>query len=383
MTGDRRGRSLPQADWVRAGATLLVVVIHCVPWPSYATPAARAVYSDLGLLARVSVPLFVIISGLLLAHQYPRVEYPLQFWRRRLRRTLLPWLLWAALFFALTVTVGGMSPAPAQSWGWWTGGAGHLFFLILMPQLYLLYVIWPKGRRGSTVAMLAALALQVTLQLARVWLPIHGGWGKILLLEYGFEEAPFWIGYFAIGVFLGLHAARLPRLGRSSWMAGPLTIGAAVLLLAGLPGRIATNWGPWVGGTGAFLRPSLVLLTALILYDIWAAAPALSRLGGPTARRAVHSLSRNSLGVYIVHPIWLLGAGPLLEVAPRPLSLHEALPWSLLPVALLTASATAFGWGAASALSRSRFTAWSVGRAPRSADLVPSDPLADRPPGHK
>jgi surface polysaccharide O-acyltransferase-like enzyme len=340
----------------------LVVVIHCAPWPSHATPGAQAVYSDIDLLARVSVPLFVVISGLLLARHYPRIDAPLRFWQRRLKRTLLPWVLWAAIFFALTVGIGGMSADPAQSWGWWTGGAGHLFFLILIPQLYLLYLIWPKSQRGSKWALLISVAVQLTLQLARVWLPIHGGWGKILLLDYGYEEAPLWVGYFGLGVFLGLRAGRWPRLSPLRWLAAPLTLGAGLVLLAGLPGKIAVNWGPWVNGTGAFLRPSLLLLTAVVLYDIWAVAPVASKLGGAVTRRAVHSLSQNSLGIYIVHPIWLLGAGPLLEVMPRPLSLQEALPWSLLPMGVLVLSSTAFGVLGASALARNRYTAWSVGR---------------------
>ena len=319
-------------------------------------------YSAIDLLARVSVPLFVVVSGLLLARRYPRIDAPLHFWQRRLKRTLLPWVLWAAIFFALTVGVGGMSPDPAQDWGWWTGGAGHLFFLVLIPQLYLLYLIWPKSRRGSTWALLIAVAVQLTLQLARVWLPIHGGWGKILLLDYGYEEAPLWVGYFGLGIFLGLRPGWSPRLAAARWLAGPLTVGAALLLLAGLPGKIAVNWGPWVNGTGAFLRPSLLLLTAIVLYDLWAVAPVANRLGGAVLRRAVRSLSQNSLGIYIVHPIWLLGAGPLLEVMPRPLSLQEALPWSLLPMAVLVLSSTAFGLAGAAALARTRYTAWSVGR---------------------
>ena len=357
-----RPDGLIQADWVRAAAAVLVVVIHCAPWPSHATPAAQALYSDIDLLARVSVPLFVVISGLLLALHYPRIDSPVRFWQRRLKRTLLPWVLWAAIFFALTVGTGGMSADPAQSWGWWTGGAGHLFFLILIPQLYLLYLIWPESHRGSTWALLISVAVQLTLQLARVWLPIHGGWGKILLLDYGYEEAPLWVGYFGLGVFLGLRAGRLPRPSHFRWLAAPLTVGAALLLLAGLPGKIAVNWGPWVHGTGAFLRPSLLLLTAVVLYDIWAVAPAANKLGGALVRRAVHGLSQNSLGIYIVHPIWLLGAGPLLEVMPRPLSLQEALPWSLLPMALLVLSSTAFGVAGASALAKTRYTAWAVGR---------------------
>jgi peptidoglycan/LPS O-acetylase OafA/YrhL len=49
-------------------APLMVVVIHCVPWPQQGG-FASVLYPELGLLAPVSVPLFVILSGVLLAYR--------------------------------------------------------------------------------------------------------------------------------------------------------------------------------------------------------------------------------------------------------------------------------------------------------------------------
>ena len=144
-------------------------------------------------------------------------------------------------------------------------------------------------------------------------------------------------------------------------MAAALTVPAAMLLLAGLPGRVAAHWGAWVGGTGAFLRPSLVLLTVVVFADLWALAPHLRRWVGPAVERSVRSLSRNSLGVYIIHPAFLLASGPLLEIAPQPLSLQEPFPESLLPLSLLVTSATVLGWAASALLARWQLTAWTVG----------------------
>ena len=352
---------LPEADLVRAAAAVLVVLIHCLPWPAQNQGLAHSVYPQAGLLARVSVPLFVILSGLLLAHSSSASASARQFWGRRLRRTLLPWLPWAGIYFVLTVRFQGMSPLPSQSWGWWTGGAGHLYFLLLIPQLYLLYWVWPKSARGATLAMVVAIGVQLGAQLARVLLPLHGGWGQILMLDYGFEEAPFWVGYFAIGVVLGLRPEWLRSFARRGWVAAALTIPAAILLLAGLPGRVAAHWGPWVGGTGAFLRPSLLLLTVVVLADLWALGSYLRKWAGLAVERSVRSLSRNSLGVYIIHPAFLLASGPLLEVAPRPLSLQEPFPESLLPLALLVTSSTVLGWASSALLARWRLTGWAVG----------------------
>ena len=376
------GGRLIQADLVRALAAALVVVIHCAPWPSHATTGAASVYGALSLASRVSVPLFVVLSGMMLAYTRRLGTGRSGFWTRRLRRSLLPWVPWALIYFALTVAFQGMSPAPSQSWGWWTGGAGHLYFLILIPQFYLLFLVWPRGTRGCLAAAAVAVIVQVSLQLLRVVLPIHGGVGQVVLLDYGFEEAPFWVGYFAIGVIFGLHPEWLGRGGRWRWAILPAGAGAVALLFAGLPSRIAQNWGPWVRGTGGFLRPSLLLLTVLVLYGTWTVAPILV---GPVAgvrSRLTRTLSSNSLGIYIIHPAFLLGAGPLLEVTPWPMSLQERLPWSLLPFAALVLGAIAFGWGMTRILSSFRATAWAVGT---SGSKLGGDPkpgtIADSAPG--
>lgn len=358
--GLRSRPRLEQAEVVRAVATILVIVIHCAPWPFQADYTV-GLYADLSLISLISVPLFVVLSGLLLAYRHTQPAAAEKFWGRRLRRTLLPWIFWAGIYFALTIGFQGMSPALTASWGWWTGGAGHLYFLILIPQLYLFYVVWPKGGRGSVVAMAVAIVVQVGLQLARVILPIHGGVGKVLFLEYGFEEAPFWVGYFGLGIVLGLHPRWLDLRGALRWLAIPASVGAVILLLAGLPGRLAVNWGPWVRGTGGFLRPSLLAAVTLALFDLWAVAPVLMKRGGAPLRRVVLGLSRHSLGIYIIHPMFLLGAGPLLELAPRPISLKEPLPVSLLPFVLLLVGAALFAWGLTWLLARSRFSAWTVG----------------------
>lgn len=353
------GRSgwLREADMVRAGATVLVIVIHCSPWPSHAGESARALYQAVSLGARVSVPLFVVLSGMLLAHRHRRVTNPASFWAKRLGRTLLPWLVWAGVYFALAVGLQGMSANPRSTWGWWAGGAGHLYFLLLIPQLYLLYLIWPRGRRSSVVAAVVAMGVQLAFQLARVRLQLSG-WESPMLLDFGFEEAPFWIGYFGIGVALGVHPEWLSWRGWWWLLTIPGAVLAYLLLAAGFPGRAAAHWGPWVQGTGGFLRPSLVLLTLVALLGLWGFG---SRTLGDAPQRVVRGFSRHSLGVYIIHPAFLMAAGPVLEVAPRPLSLREPLPLSLLPFGLLVLAAAGVGWGAAAILARRPLTSWVVG----------------------
>ncbi len=352
------------ADLIRAVAVVLVVLIHAASW---ANPSGEGgpFYSDLMLLARVALPLFVILSGYLLGRSWLVRGADQRFWWRRIRRTLLPWTAWAVVYFWATVGLTGMSPDPARTWGWWAGGAGHLYFLLLIPQLYLLMLLWPRGGRRATVALAACLLIQVGLQLTRVMVAPASPVGAVLL-NYGFEFGPLWIGYFALGLWAAprLRELRWPLWGGAvTWCA--VLLSSALLLVDPL-GLVARSWGPWVGGTGGFLRPSLLPLSVSLWLGLWWAAPRLLNPRRGQLGRGVESVSRHALGIYIIHPLFLFGLGPLLEDTPRPLNLHQTWPGSLLPVLVLAAFALGAAWASSALLQRFRPTAWAIGEPARS-----------------
>lgn len=88
-------------DVVRVVAMMMVIGVHCVD-PFNVSPIARAnpdynfwgaVY---GSLLRASVPLFVMMTGLLLL---PVKKQPLgQFYKKRIFRVLFPFLIWSVLY---------------------------------------------------------------------------------------------------------------------------------------------------------------------------------------------------------------------------------------------------------------------------------------------
>lgn len=88
-------------DVIRGVAMLMVIGVHCID-PFYISPAMRiqpeythwaAIY---GSLLRPSVPLFVMMSGLLLL---PVTSQPLgAFYKKRIYRVLFPFLIWSVLY---------------------------------------------------------------------------------------------------------------------------------------------------------------------------------------------------------------------------------------------------------------------------------------------
>ncbi|HEX6537675.1 MAG TPA: acyltransferase [Candidatus Dormibacteraeota bacterium] len=294
------------ADAVRAVGMLGVVLIHASAW------GPRAPFHAIEQIARFSVPAFLVLTGVVLAYSYAGRRLGPGFARRRLARTLLPWLAWAPVFVVFDVLTGSLSPDATDVGSFVVQGAGHLWFLLLVPQLYLLFAIWPRHHRWSLAA--AALIVQLALCLVRLYV-VFPGWQSQLMLTYASLLFPFWIGYFAVGVAVG-GSLRRPGAARRAlhvWRA-PLALGATAatagtgvaLLLLHYPGSPYAS--SFLGGTGAFLNPVLPLFVLSAVAMVAALVPPVLRRSRLLAA-GVASLSEQSLGVYIVHPIPLFFLG--------------------------------------------------------------------------
>jgi fucose 4-O-acetylase-like acetyltransferase len=308
-----------------------VIVIHASYWPLQNHGADRAVWNSVTLLARFAVPAFVVLTGLVLGFRYGEQRLGGAFLLRRARRSVVPWLIWAPVFcLADLFWSGDLSLSWPAVRDWWSGGAGHLYFLILVPQLYLLLLAWPTRRRPLALVTAGAVALQVALSLVRLEVPLGSGLAGGLMLGHGFELFPFWIGYFALGVLAGRWLRPQRGRGLPAWpfvVAVPIT--AALLLWVDVSG--ATN-AAYAQGTGAFLRPLLLPFALAVCGAVLFGAPRLLRRT-PRLHAATTTLGRHSLGVYIVHPLLLTVLGRLLLPA-----LHAHVPWSVVPFLGLVAA---------------------------------------------
>ena len=327
---DQPSGRLAGADALRAVAALGVIVVHTTHWAMQDTGADRAVWYSTTLLARFCVAAFVVLTGLVLAHRYGGQRLGGAFLLRRTRRSVVPWLVWAPLFclFDLFLT-GEVDHTWSDVRDWWSLGGGHLYYLILVPQLYLLMLVWPSRRRSAVALAGGLLAVQVALDTYRLYVPIGGAVLHQAVLNHGFEEFPFWIGFFAVGVAAG-HVLRGRRRSRGvpAWpfvVAVPLT--AALLLWVDQRGMASPYYAT---GTGAFLRPTIVPFVLAVCGAVVFGAPALLRRM-PRLDRATGLVSRHSLGIYVVHPMLLAGFGRLLARG-----LHAHLPLSIAAVVGLT-----------------------------------------------
>ena len=283
-------------------ALLAVVAVHTAAWG----PAVP--FQTIDKMARFCVPAFVLLTGTVLAYRYTGKQLGARFARRRLARTLFPWIVWVPVFMWFDIVFGALIPRTPSVAGFLAQGGGHLWFLLLIPQFYLLFAVWPRRHRWAIAA--AALALQTALCVIRLYVAFPG-WESQVMLTYANELFPFWIGYFAVGVAVG-DSMRHPGVLRRTlniwrWplvlLAGAATAATGYVLLT--LHFAGAAYGPeWLNGTGSFLNPVLPFFVFAVGTVVATSLPPLLRACAPLAR-TVSVLSDDSLGVYIVHPIVL------------------------------------------------------------------------------
>jgi peptidoglycan/LPS O-acetylase OafA/YrhL len=331
---------LPEADLLRAGALLGVGVIHAGAWitPADAPPGTSAMAAA-SELARFCVPAFVFASGFLLFHSYGQRPFKrAEFLKRRWLRVLLPWACCVPLFLLLDAGRGDPALRPDAVGGWLASGPGHLYFLLLVAQLYLLFLVLPRDHVRLRWVTAGLVALQLGLMAWR-------SYGSPA--AHGYEEAPFWMGTFALGCLASAEWQRLARLWRL-WPVG--------LALCALSGALVLAEGQAISaaheGSLAYLWPSRLPQTV-----VWSVT--LLWLGRALASRPlVGELSRHSLGIYLLHPVFLDALGPRTSVLP---------PAVRAP--LLLAASFAAAYAAVRLLALRRGTALAIGES--SADGEP------------
>ncbi|MGH7904700.1 MAG: acyltransferase, partial [Candidatus Dormibacteraceae bacterium] len=343
---------LDELDGLRAIALLAVVLLHSLAWIVTSTvPAYEGIPAALLDLSRFCVPAFVFASGLVLYWSHGAGVEPRSFLARRWSRVALPWLIWTPVFALLGLYFGAF---PGGWWNfaaWVAYGAGHLYFLILIAQLYVVYLFIPAPGPRLVVFTAAALALQLGLGFYRTYLPQLQGPLNWPGSQLALEEAPFYVGYFAAGCLAAAHWRRLVGLSRY-W---PAALAVALLSTgAFLAESLTVSTASWRHGTYTFLWPAEIPLTLSIsLAVLWMARTFQGSLG--RAWPAVAWVSRHSLGLYIVHPVFMNLLGPHLGgIGPVP---RVA---TLFVFSLVCAALTVVG------LTRHRWTALSIGEAVRS-----------------
>ena len=193
-------------DLIRTFAIVLVIVLHAstetVTVFNQMSPEGVTLWWTTNIydsLARPAVPLFVMLSGMLLLQPAKLNESLGVFFKKRLNRIALPFVFWGIAYFAWRAFVNGETlTTNSIVQGVLTGPYNHFWFLYLIVGLYLLtpvlrvLVAYIKRRTFSFLMILWFVGTAIV--------PLLG-----LFSDYSLNANVFiitgWLGYFLLGAY--------------------------------------------------------------------------------------------------------------------------------------------------------------------------------------
>ncbi len=329
-------------DALRAFSIISVVAIHCFMPLRGLLPehSAQLIIDD---MLHFAVPVFVFISGALVWGRPWREDLG-RFLEGRVRAVGAPYAAWALVYLGVLLVAADDLPAQLARAPWLLL-TGHVWYhLYFIPMLFGFYLMSPLAapliHRWPTATLLIVYALRI------------GAWPPASAWLHG--NAPGLAWSYATHI-----ATHLPHMALGAWFA---------IMLPKLPRRALAWWPlPLAGGSAVILARTLGLLPPAAGPAAYALGMAATVLGLAAAgfalephygrfERLVLTGATLSLGVYFVHPLWLLAVESAVSAAAAG-ALWRA--WWAVPLAWVVISTASYA--TAALLARSRRTAWLVG----------------------
>lgn len=285
-------------DNARIIAMFAVVVLHTAAGVVVNHPIGSSswwVGNLYDALVRWCVPVFVMISGALLLDPSKKEDVS-EFLRKRLSRILLPLLAWS-VFYAFWAALRAQTGAPRLDF---TRLAGvvlsgdayfHLWFLYMMVGLYLFVPFLRKTIHTTCRFDLAVLVLLLFAFAGLNAVVVYQGFTTSILFTNGFLS---YLPYFMLGHLVRVSVGHGAR--RRWWS----LFGLAVVLTALGCYVVASRQGLFAGLyfydylSVTVIPMSVSLFCLLKFWDKPMGSPGFTR-----------QLSALTLGVYLIHPVFL------------------------------------------------------------------------------
>jgi peptidoglycan/LPS O-acetylase OafA/YrhL len=323
-------RRLEHIDAMRPVKQVGVVSTHTL---LFFAPAAAfvAVGASLQLL-HVTREAFLFVSACMLTYSVrdqPGIDHR-TFWRRRVGLVAVPYVCWTVVYFLLTIgsapgTVGGDTLHLLYLVG---TGYYQLYYLLVLLEFYALFPLClilvrrTAGHHG--ILVLASGLAQVALVSAMHWgvAPawVTGYWATREVTSYQF--------YLIAGMVMALHLDEFHHwLCTHVWQIVAATVVAAATAEAWYYLSVDHVFS-WLGSSADPFQPIVIPFNLGAIACIYLAGVALvGRRRSPRTRRAVHSGSDNSYGVYLAQLLFITVLGWLGWR-----QLDDVLPWPLVSV---------------------------------------------------
>lgn len=307
---------LTPLDLMRTGATLGVIMIHVSANYIFVENQLSHVPFFLNQISRFSVPFFIIISGLLLLYNdINKTEFNFKYFIiRRWYKIVVPYMIWTflyVLFFPqnkLPVILYETANNHINLYNWlnifinniiWGSAAPHLYFIVIILQMYLLYPILLKlfKLRENTVLIIAFI-VSFYFQISDYFYDM----GIVLLPQNGFKYYSIsffpWLFYFAVGMYTG------SKLRKKQLNLQSLRIMLPVLWILTLFILIMDSKLSYTFTTT--LKPTIILYSLISFYVFYLMCEIFQKYNSLLLKFSVW-LSKQSYFIYFIHIFILNG----------------------------------------------------------------------------
>ena len=295
ITTETKERKI-SADLIRVIAATAIIIMHVTSLVYYKLDLIGykwwLVTNGLNWILKWGTPVFVMISGYFLLNS-DNSNNPKTFYKRRLSKILVPYVFWCLIYYIINKGVGSLAtPKDFFDQLWHSGTEYHLYFINVMFGLYL---VTPLIKR---------LILNKNLNVIVPILFLGSALYLVLYSFFGFPQVsnifnwflPY-LGYYLAGYWIGKksppkHPLRL------------IAISSLLLIIGVLITRktffLYTSQEMVLVLVKHFSIPVIIAANFLFYVAINLSNHRLSLF------KKIARLSELSLGVYLIHPIWLL-----------------------------------------------------------------------------
>ena len=299
------GNRVRELDYVRVISMLAIITLHVTGAFIFSASSLSLAGMNpafiLNQLSRFGVPAFIILSGISLGMGKSE-ETAGKFYSGRLLKIGIPYLIWYNVYLLYNVYRGTMKiPQGAASYlsGFLTGNAApHLYFTVVIFQLYILYPLLKRLlKEHRTITLAAAFLISLFFQ-GGIYLNAVIGLRVFpaFIKPYVWLLFPTWIFYFALGACISRD--KLLKISEKGRRILPLLI-----ILTAVLGFLYALMSKTDKSFELSIKPQLFIYVPLAFIAFLSLGAYLKRIN--VLDSIVLFLAKRSLTVYFLHVLIL------------------------------------------------------------------------------
>ena len=289
-----------ELNFVRGIACLLVVMVHVTARHYYLNDQYFNWFTFfLNQFSRFGTPLFAIIAGFLLFNQSFRGRFQIKrFIKSRFAKIFVPFLVWSFVYlyikdYPFPWLKGGNSFEEFLTLFFLGDAQYHLYFIILVIEFYLLFLVLQFAKKEKTIIFLTVLSFFINYFFMRK--PFDFGHDLLNTFLQDRSSLFYWIFYFMLG---GLFAYYWNDI--TNWLKNNINLNICLGLIVIVFSVYEYNTFVMYSST----RISNLLFIPVIFMFLASTYFALEN--SDMIRKLFVNLGNLSMGIYLVHPLVIL-----------------------------------------------------------------------------